>query len=250
MPRYPYPNVPKVPGVPQVNRNGSASAGPSPQVAGVLAVGRLLLSTLSPPAWGIYLDTTDTDAEELRLANAARPADDQLSDILSSTPEPVVVPDSFREFNYKNESIVTDAPTEAGGFASYNKVGNPFEVGLRLTKGGTLSERTKFLDQLEKISKTTVLYKIITPERTYIRCNIVSFEIRRKEAKGAYFLGECDITFREIRAVTTVSTNDGLLTSAAKQASAAPTKTRGVVRAIDDVNGAIGRVLNRARGLL
>lgn len=249
MPRYPYPNVPQAPGVPQVNR-GIGGAGPSAQVAGVLALGRLLLSTLSPPVWGIFLDTTDTDAEELRLANATRPADDQLSDILSATPEPVVKPDSFREFNYKNDFNVTDAPTEGGHFASYNKVGNPFEIGLRLTKGGTLAERTKFLDDVEKISKTTVLYKIITPERTYIRCNIVSFEVRRKEAKGAYFLGECDITFREIRAVTTASTNDGLLTETAKQASAAPTKSRGVVRAIDDVNGSIARVTNRARGLL
>jgi hypothetical protein len=250
MPRYPYPDVPNSPGVPQVNRNGSASAGPSPQVAGVLALGRLLLSTLSPPAWGIFLDTTDADAEELRLENLKRAPDDQLDKILTTTPRAVVVPDSFREFNYKNDFTVTDAPTEAGGFASYNKVGNPFEIGLRLTKGGTLAERTKFLDDVEKISKTTKLYKILTPERTYIRCNIMSFEVRRKEAKGAYFLGECDITFREIRAVTTVSTNDGLLTQAAKQASAAPTKTRGVVRAIDDVNGAIARVTNRARGLL
>jgi hypothetical protein len=173
-----------------------------------------------------------------------------LSDILKAAPTPVIVPDSFREFNYKNEFVVTDAPVEAGGFASYNKVGNPFEVGLRLTKGGTLAERTKFLDDVEKTSKTTKLYKIVTPERTYIRCNITSFEVRRKEAKGAYFLGECDILFREIRAVTTASTNDGTLTQAAKQPSALPTKSRGTVRAIDDVNGAIARVTNRARGLL
>jgi hypothetical protein len=250
MPRYPFPNVPKAPGVPQVNRSSLGGAGPSPQVAGVLALGRLLMSILSPPVWGIFLDTTDEDAEELRLANATRAPDDQLSNILKSTPEAVVVPDSFREFNYKNEFTVSDAPTEAGGFATYNKVGNPFEIGLRLTKGGTLAERTKFLDDVEKISRTTKLYKIITPERTYIRCNISSFEVRRKEAKGAYFLGEVDILFREIRAVTTVSTNDGLLTEKAKQASAAPTKSRGMVRAIDDVNGAIGRVTNRTRGLL
>lgn len=250
MARYPFPNVPTSPGVPQVNRNSSNSAGPSAQVAGVLAIGRLLLSTFSPPVWGIFEDTTDEDIEELRLANAARPADDQLSDILKAAPTPVIAPDSFREFNYKNDFTVTDAPTEAGGFASYNKVAGPFEVGLRLTKGGTLAERTKFLDDVEKTSKTTKLYKIVTPERTYIRCNIVSFEVRRKEAKGAYFLGECDILFREIRAVTSVSTNDGTLTQAAKQPSAVPTKSRGTVRAIDDVNGAIARVTNRARGLL
>lgn len=249
MARYPYPNVPKAPGVPQVNRNGSASAGPSPQVAGVLAVGRLLLSTLSPPSWGIFRDTTD-DAPTVSKdidPDTGLPFPEV---VVTGQQLPVVVPDSFREFNYKNESIVTDAPTEAGGFATYNKVGNPFEVGLRLTKGGTLAERTKFLDDLEKISKTTTLYKIITPERTYIRCNITSFELRRKEAKGAYFFGECDILFREIRAVTSVSTNDGTLTTTAKEPSAIPTKNRGMVRAIDDVNGAIGRVLARGRGLL
>lgn len=216
----------------------------------MLAVGRLLLSTLSPPSWSIYLDFTDEENEIERQRAAAEAAGEPFEGDQVSVTAPVIVPDSFREMGHKNESVVTDAPTEAGGFASYNKVANPFEVTLRLTKGGTLAERTEFLNRLEAISKGTDLYKIITPERTYIRCAFVGYEVRRKEAKGAYFLGECDVTFREIRAVTTVSTLDGTLTQTAKQPSAFPTKNRGVVRAIDDVNGAIARVTNRARGLL
>jgi hypothetical protein len=250
MPRYPYPDVPKLPGVPQVNRSNAFPAGPGPQVAGVLALGRLTLSLLSPPSWGIYEDTTDTDVEELRADNATRPPNDQLIDIVKAAPQPVLVPDSFRELNYENEFALSDAPTEAGGFASYNKVATPFEITLRLTKGGTLTERTKFLDAAETLSRSLKLYKIVTPERTYIRCNAMSFKLRRKEAKGAYFFGECDLTFREIRAVTTFSTADGLVTEKAKQPSAFPTKTRGTVRAIEDVNGAIARVTDRARGLL
>jgi hypothetical protein len=250
MPRYPFPDVPQLPGVPQVNRSNAFPAGPGPQVAGVLALGRLTLSLLSPPSWGIYEDTTDTDAEELRAENAKRAADDQLTDIVTAAPTPVLVPDSFRELNYRNEFILTDAPTEAGGFATYNKVATPFEITLRLTKGGTLAERTKFLDAAESISKSLKLYKIVTPERTYLRCNVMSFELRRKEAKGAFFFGECDLSFREIRAVTTFSTADGVITEKAKQPSAFPTKTRGTVRALDDVSGAVGRVLDRAGGLL
>ena len=50
MPRYQFPNVPQLPGVPQVNRSLAFPAGPPPQVGGAVALGRLALALVSKPS--------------------------------------------------------------------------------------------------------------------------------------------------------------------------------------------------------
>lgn len=235
MPRYPFPNVPKAPGVPQVNRSSLFPNTTPPALGTALALGRLALALTRSSGWGIYLDTSDEDIAEWRRENALRPADDQLArpTVVDNRP-PVLVPDSFRDFAIRQDWSVTTAPTEQGGFASYNKVNNPFELMVRMTKGGSLRERTNFIEKLDTITRSLRLYKIVTPEKTYLRCNVVRYEVTRKEASGAYFLAEVDLFFTEIRSVTSEYTNTTFNTTAAKQAADEPVKNFGVKQVVPE----------------
>lgn len=219
----PFPNVPKLPGVPQLNRSNSFPAGPPPALSGVIAVGRLLQAFLAKPVWGIYANDPPR--------TATVPDDDIPTVTVRANSNPLVRPDNIRRFNYKNEWNVSDFPVQEGGFGSYNKVNNPFEIQLRLTKGGSLKDRTTFLNQIEAIAGTTDLYKILTPEKTYLSVNVTRWELTREEEKGAYFLAEVDISLREIRFVAAEYTNTAQNTINALDPSALPPVNVGIVQA-------------------
>lgn len=224
MPRYPFPNVPQAPGVPQVARSPLFPNTTPPALGTALALGRLVLALTRDSGWGIYLDTSQDPLE--------RDEDGlQVVPVVGEPDPPVVIPDSFREFGYRQEWSVTTAPTEQGGFATYNKVNNPFETQVRLIKGGSLRERTEFLESIARIAGDLRLYKIVTPEKTYFGCNIMRYEVTRKEASGAYFLAEVDIFFTEIRSVVSEYTQTTFDTNRAKEASAEPIKNVGLVQA-------------------
>lgn len=197
MPLIPYPNVPNVPGVPQVLRN--LPAGPPPVLGAAAGIAQLVRSFLSKPVWGVY-----KQVKKAQVVSETRVGGDQT--VLSSTGIvakriPVVVPDSIRDFGYQKEWSVTGAPTQDGSFADYNRVATPFEIHLRMTKGGSEKDRTTFLKQIEALG-TTELYDIITPEKTYLNCNFLRLEVTRTGEKGAYWLSAVDVYFREIRVVS------------------------------------------------
>jgi hypothetical protein len=226
MARYPFPNVPQAPGVPQVVRSPAFPNTTPPVLGTALALGRLVLALTRDSGWGIYLDSSLDPPER-------DPATGEVVQVLTvSAAPPVLVPDSFMDFGYRQEWAVTTAPTELGGFAAYNKVNNPFEAQVRVTKGGSLRARTEFLQKLDEIARSLKLYKIVTPEKVYFGCNISRYEVTRKGAGGAYFLAEVDIFFTEIRVVTSEYTNTTFNTQVAKEASAEPIKNYGTKQAI------------------
>jgi hypothetical protein len=226
MARYPYPNVPQLPGVPQVNRSNAFPAGPPPALGGALALGRLILAMFQKPTWGLFRDYSDEPPD-------IDPETGERVQVVAVSAEPAVLsPDSFRDFGFHQEWTVTDAPTEAGGFASYNKVNNPYELMVRLTKGGTLKSREEFLEKLDKIAGDLKLYKLVTPERTYLSLNVTRYEVTRKEAKGAYFLSEVDVFFREIRTVSSEYSAAAASTLNARQPSATAIVNGGLKQAV------------------
>ncbi len=190
MPLIPYPNVPDVSGVPNVLRR--LPAGP-PAILGTIAgIAQLVRAFTSAPVWGVFkhIDppVPSTDPNELIITGIVKL-------------KPVVTPDSIRDFGYSNEWNIATAPTQNGAFADYNRTNNPFEITLRMTKGGTETDRQKFLKQIEDLDSTQ-LYDIITPEKTYRNVNLMRYEVQRQGEKGAFWLSEVDLTFREIRIVT------------------------------------------------
>lgn len=226
IPKPTFPNVPRLPGVPQLVRSAQFPPAPAPILGAVIALGRLFTAFFAQPVWGVFKSpqpTTTTNEDGIPTVT------------VTAERAPVVVPDSFLEFGYRAESNVSDYPVEMGSFTSYDKVANPFEVVVRLTKGGSLTQRTRFVDALMAIEGTTDLYDIITPEKTYLFVNVTRVEIARRGAKNAFFLSEVDVFFREIRQVesvyTTSSTSPESVITAARNAEANVVQNIGTVQA-------------------
>lgn len=217
IPKPQFPNVPNLPGVPQLTRSLQFPAAPPVLVGAALAIGRLWQALFSQTPWGIY-----------RSIPVERGADG-IETVTIQKRTPVIVPDTFLEFGFRNESDMSDYPVQGGGFMSYNKVANPFETTMRLAKGGSLQARTQFLQSIESIAGDLNFYDIVTPERTYLNVNVLRQEVARRGVKGAYFFGEVDIYFREIRIVNSTYTTTAVDTQNAKQASAVPKSNTGSV---------------------
>lgn len=224
IPKPQFPNVPKLAGVPQLARSLQFPAAPAAVVGLGLALGKLWQSIFAQPQWAIY---------KANVPKKASDATDGLDEVtVVAQRVPVVVPDSFGEFSYRNEWAVSDFPVQQGAFASYNKVAQPYEITLRLYKGGTKEARKRFLDSIEAIAGTLTLYDIVTPERTYLNVNVTRYEVMRRGASGAYFLSEVDVYFREIREVSATYTNTSTTTEHAQNPSAASVLNNGLVQAV------------------
>lgn len=168
-----YPDVPQLPGVPQLLRSPFANEQTPPQLA-----------------------TSDADS----LGDAASQAPQWA--ILDSSLNAAIVPDSFLGIDIRAGSHIPNFPLQRGSFSAYNKVQQPQEFSVRVTKGGLLSDRQQFLDTLEKLRQSIELLTVVTPERTYASLNVARYEVSRHGKEGAYFLNEVDIFFEEIREVS------------------------------------------------
>ena len=204
----PYPNVPQLPGVPQVPRQPGVTQSTGPSLGTPAAQGALWQSSQTAPTWGIF----------------------------DSSGNQVVTPDSVYDFSYHKEYDIPNFPVQSGGpttptgFANYNKVELPFELSVRMTKGGTQSDRATFIQQVESIAGTIELYTILTPEKSYQNCNVTRVELTRRGASGAYFLAEMDVYFEQIIQTTATYTNTTLPNTAnAADPTAQPTTALGTV---------------------
>lgn len=223
IPKPPFPNVPRLPGVPQLPRSPAFPPAPAPILALGLALGRLWQSIFAQPQWAIYKSNTP-DAQDT--------GDTGLGTVtVTSDRVAVVKPDSFGEFQYRNEWSVADVPLQDGDFASFNKVAQPFEIMVRMYKGGTKEARQRFIDSIIAIAGDLQLYDIVTPEKVYLNVNVTRWEQARRGPRGANFLSEVDLYFREIRSVTATYTTTAVVTQNAQNPSAEPVVNTGIVQA-------------------
>lgn len=167
-----FPNVPNEPGVPGLLR----AAGAVNTIASTFyAVSRYI--NLKPSnTWGIFYAGGKKALE----------------------------PDSFLAIQFKKDKRVSDYPQEQGAFASYNKVAMPFDAIVRVSAGGSVSERHQFLEKIDALAGSLDLLSLITPEITYPSANIVRYDYERHLNSGAGYI-IADIYFREIR--VTAATN-------------------------------------------
>ncbi len=204
MPRIQFPNVPKLPGVPQLLRSAANSALPAPVALAGVALGRLALAFTSSIQWGIFDPGTD-----------------------GGEPRMVIQPDSIMDFGLRNDYNVSTFPIQQGQFASYNKVATPVELVLRVTKGGTKADREQFLRDVESTSFGLRLLNILTPERTYSGYNLTRYEITRRGVEGAFFFAEVDLFFLEIRQVIASYTTQSAATANSGVDAALPPSNQG-----------------------
>jgi hypothetical protein len=221
MPLIPFPNVPKLPGVPQLIRSPNFPAAPPRIVSAIVAVGRLWQALFSQPKWAIYKQQPPQPSVDANGVETITVVADR---------KPVVVPDTFLAFNYRNESSLSSYPVQNGGFMNYDKVANPFESMVRMSKGGSDSERKKFIDSIDAIIDTLDLYDILTPEKTYLGVNVTRLEIAREGNRGAAFFSEVNLYFQEIREVTAVYSTTSTATENAKDPSARPVQNNGAIQ--------------------
>jgi hypothetical protein len=138
-----YPNVPNVPGVPPLLR---APGVPLP-ILPALLLGDLVTSIGANPGipqWGLFDEFGDS----------------------------VIAADNVLDFNYKKAWRVADYPIQEGGFQSYNKVQEPFDIIFRFTCGGSVADRQAFLDSIAAIDGDTNLYTAVTPEEVFQNVNV------------------------------------------------------------------------------
>jgi hypothetical protein len=153
-----YPDVPALPGVPPVFRDGSNPADPSP--VDMLVHDTPGVAAGSRATWGIYAQGGNVALEC----------------------------DSVFELEPSREFRVSDFPLEKGGFQSYNKVATPAETRLTVTKGGSDVDRQAFLTALDQLVESVDIFDVITPDTTFLNRNLVRYSYHRSAERGATLL--------------------------------------------------------------
>lgn len=117
----------------------------------------------------------------------------------------VVNADNVVGFDYKQDWPIEDYPLEKGAFETYNKVTTPFTVRVTFTSGGSFTNRQKLIDSIAKIAPLIDLYDVVTPEITYLDCNVTHVEYRRSE--GRVGLVKVDVVLQQVnQSVKTILT--------------------------------------------
>jgi hypothetical protein len=121
--------------------------------------------------------------------------------VFSDTNKLMLEPDSIVDFDFNAKTKVSDFPVEEGAFGSYNKVKEPFDTKILMTKGGTIKQMEDFLtDVLTLLPRTAKLLNIVTPTATYLSATFVSYEYKQTATNGVGLL-KVNCHFREVRQV-------------------------------------------------
>lgn len=134
----------------------------------------------------------------------------------------VLDPDSVGRFGFRNNWKVSDYPVEQGAFDTYNKVSTPYASTITMIKGGTLTDRTAFLDALDVVADSLDTFSIVTPEKTYTSATIERYDLERRRESGANLI-IVNIHVSEVRitpAVQYSSTRSGAQIDSSVPASA------------------------------
>jgi len=193
-----FPDVPNVLGVPALRRELTSRQTTRLVISRILS--RILLSRFTRAGvWGLY------DIKDGKVSRA----------------------DSVFSLDFKGASKISEVPLQNGSFAAYNKVQLPNFQLLRLVKKGNDLERNQFLTEIDNAKKSTDLYYIVTPERTYFNISIEDYAYKRTAQDGVSML-IVDITLKEIRQVRPAFSTVKL--ESAKTPTAASPKASGMVQ--------------------
>lgn len=194
------PNVPNVPGVPSLNSYSGAT------VALAIADAGILLSTVLPTIWGIFINGTPVIIPATQLTQTIAPLLSTISQVAALVGLPNIVPvlASTVEFEYSGKSPISNYQQEAGAFQGYNKVQLPAEISLKIACGGSTSQRQGFLSTLEALRTSLALVDIVTPEQVFSGYNVTQYDYRRRAENGVTLI-VADVRF-ELVPVTASAT--------------------------------------------
>lgn len=237
MPLIPFPNIPKLPGVPAIPRSpnfpalGKASLG--------ALQGALWRAFQIQTRWGIYDSKGKALADPRRFQGLAG----ELLNTLGGTTM------STSSVDYSKETKASDFPVEKGSFATYNKVEQPSTPQVTLALSGSESDRKKFLDAIDKATKSTDLYNVVTPEVVYVGYTLTRYNYQRRNNRGATLL-IVEISLQEVRQVSVqyAQSNKAGLNNT-KAASATPQADNGKVQAKTPDTSTLKSLANKLPGL-
>lgn len=159
--------VPDAPGVPNMFRSFNSFVS---NVSIIASDAQIIANAFLPPRWGIF----------------------------DETGQPIVIPDTITEFEYRNEDMISQAPQEVGSFASYNKVSTPAEIRMVMVASGTPDETNAFMANLVLLEKSLTLVTVLTSDSVYPNFNVTAISQRRSTRNGAT-MAIADVRFQEIR---------------------------------------------------
>lgn len=125
--------------------------------------------------------------------------------------------DTFFSCSMKAENKVSSNPVEKGSFADYNKVASPAALTVVLGRTGKSDELAAFLTALDKLAESTDLVSIVTPEKTFLDYNLVSYDYDRRAENGVDRL-LVGLMLQEIRQVEARYSNESIRTISKAQA--------------------------------
>lgn len=166
-----YPNVPNTLGVPPLVQSASYIQ----NVAVLLAADAISVYQIffQSPQWGIFLNGS-----------------------------PAITADTVLGFDFNGDYRVSSAPQEQGAFLSYNKVQDPFDGRVTFLTGGTIADRTIFIEQIERaIASLDTGYSLVMPEFIWPSVNVVKRSFRRTRESGAAL--EIDVWVEQVRVTGT-----------------------------------------------
>jgi hypothetical protein len=102
----------------------------------------------------------------------------------SSGVVPIALADSVVSLHYKKDWRLPNYPIEQGAFQTYNKVEMPFDVIVKLAKGGPATARQEFLANIDAAAESLNLYLVRTPERDFPNCNVARLDYERTADTG------------------------------------------------------------------
>lgn len=114
---------------------------------------------------------------------------------------PVVLADGVLGLNFTGSSQISNAPLEKGTFASYNKVDNPDQAVVQLSKGsGGALERGAFLTQLITYKGSTLKFHVVSPEFVHRNMSIIELDYARSAKEGLQLI-VVNLQLEEVREV-------------------------------------------------
>lgn len=198
-----FPSVANLPGVPQLARSLLGQALTPPTLGFAANPDVLWHATQSAPVWGVF------DQDGNNVTNA----------------------DSVYSFDWRQENRIPNFQIQQGQFATYNRVGLPFENAIKLIKGGPESDRAAFLQQIDAIiaQQNVSLYTIRTPEKSYFNVSAIHAELSRVSKDGAFWF-EVELRFIEINSIAVTYSNGSTPLNNAQPPSAAPPTNQGLAQ--------------------
>ena len=139
------------------------------------------------PKYGIYAKTIDTNNKNpLNLKEG----------------DEVFIPSSWVKHELIAESSISTAPTESGGYTSFNKVMRPAELRVVFTVEGWMAfngdmeipfssaslSRSRFIEKLTNMRKYAYTYSIVTPDATYPSFDLTHFDFQVSSNNGVTLL--------------------------------------------------------------